>query len=97
VVTGVELYLARNHWEMTECKAVLLDLFIFYLPVYSKNHMFGSFGPMTKVHESLTPEEDTPGGLISRGNYIVKSQFIDDDKTIILEWEWTFEIKKDFK
>ncbi|XP_064639682.1 rho GDP-dissociation inhibitor 1-like [Lineus longissimus] len=58
--------------------------------------MVGSYGPKVESYEYLTPEEETPSGLVARGHYNVKSQFLDDDKNVILEWEWAFEIKKDF-
>ena len=58
--------------------------------------MVGSYGPKTEEHEYLTPPEDAPSGMISRGHYTVKSKFTDDDKTSILEWEWAFNISKDW-
>ncbi|XP_041474609.1 rho GDP-dissociation inhibitor 1-like [Lytechinus variegatus] len=58
--------------------------------------MVGSYGPKNDPHEYQTPVEDAPSGMISRGHYTVKSKFTDDDKTSILEWEWSFDIKKDW-
>lgn len=37
-----------------------------------------------------------PSGILTRGQYNVKSKFIDDDKTVHLEWEWALQIKKDW-
>ena len=59
--------------------------------------MVGSYGPKTEPHEFKSPLEETPAGLIKRGTYVVKSRFTDDDKHIYLEWEWAFEIKKDWE
>lgn len=58
--------------------------------------MVGSYGPKTEVSVYTTPEEDTPSGIVSRGHYTVKSQFIDDDGHSYLDWEWSFDIKKDW-
>ena len=37
-----------------------------------------------------------PSGLLARGLYHVKSKFTDDDKNNLLDWEWSFQIKKDW-
>nr|XP_054763030.1 rho GDP-dissociation inhibitor 1-like [Lytechinus pictus] len=64
--------------------------------VEKSNLMVGSYGPNNDPHSFKTPLEDAPSGMISRGHYTVKSKFTDDDKTSILEWEWSFDIKKDW-
>ena len=53
-------------------------------------------GPKTESHEYSTPVEEAPTGMISRGHYTMKSKFTDDDKTPILEWEWSLDFKKDW-
>ena len=58
--------------------------------------MVGSYGPKSEAHVFQTPLEDAPSGIISRGHYNVKSLFTDDDKHKYLEWEWSFDIKKDW-
>ena len=58
--------------------------------------MVGSYGPKTEVQCYKTPVDQAPSGMISRGHYAVKSKFTDDDKNIFLEWEWSFDIKKDW-
>lgn len=58
--------------------------------------MVGSYGPKPEAHEFLTPAEEAPKGMIARGSYTAKSKFIDDDKHSYLEWEWRFDIKKDW-
>ena len=58
------------------------------------NYMVGSYGPKNEVQEYVTPSEDAPSGMLSRGTYTVKSKFTDDDKNVYLEWEWTMKIGK---
>lgn len=60
-------------------------------------HMVGSYPPKHELQSYLTPSEDAPSGSLSRGSYSVSSLFTDDDKNVHLKWEWTFEIKKDWK
>ncbi|KAG4090844.1 immunoglobulin E-set [Neocallimastix lanati (nom. inval.)] len=59
--------------------------------------MIGSFGPKLEPYEKTFPAEVAPSGLISRGHYTVKSRFIDDDNVCHLEFEWSFDIKKDWE
>lgn len=58
--------------------------------------MVGSYGPKSEIQTYKTPVDTAPSGMISRGHYTVKSKFTDDDKNIYLEWEWSFDIKKDW-
>ena len=60
------------------------------------NLMVGSYGPKTEQHVFNTPMEDAPSGLIQRGTYNIKSNFTDDDKNSILQWEWKLSVKKDW-
>ena len=46
--------------------------------------MVGSYGPKAETQEFVTPPDEAPKGMISRGHYIAKSKFLDDDKTSIL-------------
>lgn len=67
-------------------------------PMSSKEqYMVGSYGPRLEPYEYKSPEEEFPNGMIARGEYKVKSTFIDDDGNDILSWDWKFEIKKDWK
>ncbi len=59
--------------------------------------MVGSYGPKAEPHTYVTPVDEAPKGMLARGDYKVKSKFLDDDKNIHLQWEWSFEIKKDWK
>lgn len=67
-----------------------------YVSVDKSSVMVGSYGPKAEAHEHCTPSEEAPKGLIARGAYVAKSKFIDDDKNIYLEWQWAFQIKKDW-
>lgn len=58
--------------------------------------MVGSYGPKAEPHTYITPNDEAPKGMIARGGYSVKSRFLDDDKNVHLEWEWSFAIKKDW-
>ena len=59
--------------------------------------MVGSYGPKADPQEYLTPCDEAPKGMLARGHYTSKSKFIDDDKNCYLEWEWGFDIKKDWE
>jgi Rho GDP-dissociation inhibitor len=67
----------------------------------AKDHqMIGSFGPQVKPHEVVFPRngwEEAPSGILSRGSYTAKSQFVDDDGVNHLEYEYAFDIKSDWK
>jgi len=67
------------------------------MPVDKMSHMVGSYPPKIELQSYVTPAEDAPSGMMSRGSYTVHSLFTDDDKHEHLKWEWSFEIKKDWK
>lgn len=67
------------------------------VPVDKMTHMVGSYPPKLEMHSYTTPAEDAPSGMMARGSYTVQSLFTDDDKHEHLKWEWSFEIKKDWK
>ncbi|XP_034750034.1 rho GDP-dissociation inhibitor 3 isoform X1 [Etheostoma cragini] len=67
------------------------------MQVSKATYMVGSYGPKEEEYEFLCPTDEAPKGLMSRGNYQVKSCFIDDDKNAYLEWDWNFNITKDWK
>lgn len=67
-----------------------------FLLVDKGQFMVGSYGPKTEAHSYTTPPDTAPSGMLLRGHYGVKSKFTDDDKNIYLEWEWAFDIKKDW-
>jgi len=72
-----------------------LSTFLF-IAVDKMTHMVGSYPPKKEIQFYLTPAEEAPSGMVSRGTYSVSSVFTDDDKHIHLKWDWTFEIKKDW-
>ncbi|KAK7930758.1 hypothetical protein WMY93_007153 [Mugilogobius chulae] len=47
-------------------------------------------------YDFLTKIDETPKGVLARGNYNIKSKFTDDDKHDHLSWEWNLVIKKDW-
>lgn len=62
--------------------------------------MIGSYAPAKTAYVSMFPRngwEEAPSGMMARGKYKAKTQFIDDDKTVHLEYEYSFEIKKDWE
>ncbi|KAK3927889.1 Rho GDP-dissociation inhibitor 1 [Frankliniella fusca] len=67
------------------------------VPVDKMTHMVGSYPPKLEIQSYTTPAEDAPSGMMARGSYTVQSLFTDDDKHEHLKWEWSFEIKKDWK
>uniref|UniRef100_A0A2H1WBL7 SFRICE_022130 n=1 Tax=Spodoptera frugiperda TaxID=7108 RepID=A0A2H1WBL7_SPOFR len=67
------------------------------VPVDKMTHMVGSYPPKTEIQSYTTPPEDAPSGMVARGSYSVNSLFTDDDKNVHLQWEWCFDIKKDWK
>ena len=58
--------------------------------------LVGSYGPKLEAQEFLSSPEEAPKGMFARGSYTAKSRFLDDDKNYYLEWEWRFDIKKDW-
>jgi Rho GDP-dissociation inhibitor len=62
--------------------------------------MIGSFPPNTTdkpVHEKKFAPEEAPSGMMARGHYDATSKFVDDDNVTHLEFEWSFDIAKDWK
>ncbi|TGO26952.1 hypothetical protein BPAE_0050g00410 [Botrytis paeoniae] len=61
--------------------------------------MIGSYAPNTDknpVHTKRFADEDAPSGMMARGHYTAISTFVDDDKKKHLEFEWSFDIAKDW-
>lgn len=55
--------------------------------------MIGSFAPQRTPYVQMFPRngwEEAPKGMLARGKYKAKSQFIDDDKSNHLEYEYAF-------
>jgi Rho GDP-dissociation inhibitor len=67
--------------------------------VSKDQEMIGSFPINTDlkpVHSKRFADEDAPSGMMARGHYTALSTFVDDDKTRHLEFEWSFDIAKDW-
>ncbi|EGG22580.1 Rho GDP-dissociation inhibitor [Cavenderia fasciculata] len=61
--------------------------------------MLGSFAPQAAFHEVTVPRNDwneAPSGLLARGSYTAKIDFVDDDKQNHLSIEYAFAIKSDW-
>jgi len=41
-------------------------------------------------------EEEAPSGMLLRGHYTAQSSFVDDDKKTHLQFDWSFDISKDW-
>lgn len=56
--------------------------------------------PMTCMRLSfqfaVVHEEEAPSGMLARGHYNVRSRFVDDDGHIHLEFQWSFDIAKEW-
>ncbi|XP_062294236.1 rho GDP-dissociation inhibitor 3 [Scomber scombrus] len=82
-----EIVAGLRYHHVTTRKGITMD---------KVSYMVGSYGPRAEEHEFVSPADEAPKGMISRGQYQIKSRFTDDDKNIYLEWMWCFEIKKDW-
>lgn len=67
------------------------------IKVEKDTFMVGSYGPKGEIYTFYTPKEEAPKGMLTRGSYTVKSEFTDDDESKYLNWEWSFDIKKDWE
>lgn len=67
------------------------------ITVDKQSYMVGSYGPKAESQFSVCPSDEAPKGMVARGHYKVKSKFLDDDKNIHLQWEWSMDIKKDWE
>lgn len=57
----------------------------------------GSYAPNTTdkpYYERKFPEVEAPLGMLARGNYSATTKFIDDDRTVHLQFNWSFQITK---
>ncbi|OJJ37185.1 hypothetical protein ASPWEDRAFT_442659 [Aspergillus wentii DTO 134E9] len=67
--------------------------------VSKDEEMLGSFAPNTSdkpVYEKKLHAEEAPSGMIARGHYNAVSKFVDDDDHTHLQFEWSFDIAKDW-
>ncbi|KAJ4289503.1 rho GDP dissociation inhibitor [Collariella sp. IMI 366227] len=69
------------------------------LPGGKSDEMIGSYAPNTDkqpIYTKRFAEETAPSGWSVRAIYTVNSSFVDDDKKTHLQFEWAFEIDKDW-
>ncbi|KAI1266100.1 immunoglobulin E-set [Xylariaceae sp. FL1019] len=69
------------------------------IKVSKDSEMLGSYAPNTDKQPTYTKrfqEEDAPSGMLARGHYNAISSFVDDDKKNHLQFEWSFDIAKDW-
>jgi len=62
--------------------------------------MIGSYGPNTTdkpEYEKKFEAETAPSGMLARGHYKATSKFVDDDDKNHLQFNWSFDITKDWK
>ncbi|KAL1987049.1 hypothetical protein VTN96DRAFT_4923 [Rasamsonia emersonii] len=67
--------------------------------VSKDEEMLGSYAPNTTdkpYYEKKFHQEEAPSGMIARGHYNAISKFVDDDDVTHLQFEWSFEIAKDW-
>lgn len=67
--------------------------------VSKDEEMLGSFAPSTTdkpAYEKEFNEEEAPSGMIARGHYNAASRFVDDDDHTHLQFDWSFNIAKDW-
>ncbi|MCJ1325629.1 hypothetical protein MMC10_002292 [Thelotrema lepadinum] len=67
--------------------------------VSKDQEMLGSYAPNTedkRVYEKKFVEDEAPSGMMARGHYDAVSKFMDDDEHTHLQFDWSFDIKKDW-
>ncbi|KIX92377.1 uncharacterized protein Z520_11851 [Fonsecaea multimorphosa CBS 102226] len=68
--------------------------------VSKDQEMIGSFAPNTTntpTYTKVFAEEEAPSGMLARGHYEASTRFADDDNRTHLEFDWSFDIAKDWK
>ncbi|KAI9928331.1 hypothetical protein MW887_002369 [Aspergillus wentii] len=64
--------------------------------VSKDEEMLGSFAPNTSDKPVYEKKQEAPSGMIARGHYNAVSKFVDDDDHTHLQFEWSFDIAKDW-
>ncbi|KAH2587222.1 hypothetical protein KXV99_007695 [Aspergillus fumigatus] len=67
--------------------------------VSKDEEMLGSYAPSTTdkpIYEKKFNPEEAPSGMLARGHYNAISKFVDDDHQTHLQFEWSFDIAKDW-
>jgi Rho GDP-dissociation inhibitor len=58
--------------------------------------MLGTFAPQQQPYIHVMAQQVTPSGALARGPYSARTRFIDDDGTVYLDMNYSFEIRKDW-
>jgi Rho GDP-dissociation inhibitor len=58
--------------------------------------MLGTFAPQKQPYIHVMAQQVTPSGALARGPYSARTRFIDDDGTVYLDMNYSFEIRKDW-
>merc|ERR1712228_276692 len=83
-----EIVLGLKKFVIIKRKGIKMD---------KSTEMMGLFAPDNKkTYEIPFPQEVVPSGMLARGTYVAKTQFIDDDKTVHLDFSYSFKIAKDY-
>ncbi|ETO36755.1 expressed hypothetical protein [Reticulomyxa filosa] len=83
-----EIVLGLKKFDVISRKGITVD---------KTTQMMGAFAPSTeKSYEHPFPVEEAPSGMLYRGVYTAKTQFLDDDKTVHLAFQYQFRIGKDW-
>jgi Rho GDP-dissociation inhibitor len=67
-----------------------------FFMVHHTRSMLGTFAPQQEPYVHIMPPQVTPSGLLARGSYTARKRFVDDDGTVYLDVNYSFEIRKDW-
>jgi len=83
-----EIVLGLKKFDVITRKGITVD---------KSTQMMGSFAPsVDKIYEHPFSMEEAPSGMLYRGVYTAKTQFLDDDKTVHLAFQYQFRIAKEW-
>ena len=51
----------------------------------------------SSANRDVVSEDEAPSGMMARGHYDAVSKFVDDDEHTHLQFDWSFDIKKDWE
>jgi len=83
-----EIVLGLKKFDVISRKGITVD---------KTTQMMGAFAPSTeKTYEHPFSVEEAPSGMLYRGVYTAKTQFIDDDESVHLAFQYQFRIGKEW-
>jgi len=97
---GTPFTVVLRFWSQHDIASGLQYLNLVYrmgIQVDKVQQMLGRYGPSAEINEYRFPEDQAPAGFGKRGHYTAKGKLIDDDKTVYCEFEYSFDIAKDWK